>query len=258
MSKNLPGVTHTILVCNGGSCKKKGAEEVTREMRCALKMKGLHETTHTIKTYCVGSCENAPVVLLQPEDLWYKCITTDLTADFVDQKIVRGQELPEHILFRPGWEQMAPFKTIKPKTQHTFSDQEDTWVGRVWAASVYPWEHNVYPLLKELFQAHRAQVSLWVHTQPFLSDRFAVTYENGAVFIQGDKPTENLRVITMAPKESEQFAYKVNAIKIYHDKAREVRGLYMTNSKEGLFLKAEWQGPYLLEHLAKNYVYISA
>lgn len=48
----LSGVSKHVLLCNGASCMKKGAEEISNAVRKEIKDRGLSNKIHTTKTLC--------------------------------------------------------------------------------------------------------------------------------------------------------------------------------------------------------------
>ena len=257
MGKDLTKVTNTVFICNGGTCKKSGAEENTRELRCAIKMAGLHEVTHTIKTLCQGQCENAPVLFLNPEGIWYKRMTAETMDKFVKQKLASRTGFDDHTLFKDGWTTMLPVKTIEPKTHDELLHHEDDHVGSVFGALIYPWEHNVYPLLKEIFQVYRESLTIYYHDKALNSSDFQIGYKDGKALISGNAAEENFEVVMSATRESEHFLWKVSKVKLYR-KPNAHHGIYLMNSKQGIFLRIEWQSDNnFWSHLVENYVMIS-
>jgi (2Fe-2S) ferredoxin len=258
MGKDLTKVTNTVFVCNGGTCKKNGAEENTRELRCAIKMAGLHEVTHTVKTLCQGQCENAPVLFLNPEGGWYKRMTAETIDEFVKQKLISHTGFDDHRLFKEGWTTMFAAKTIEPKTHDELTHHCDEHAGDVYGAVIYPWEHNVYPLLKEIFMVYRHTLTIYYRNQVLNSATFQLTYKDGRAQIRGNIASEALEVVMAAPRESEYFLYKVSKVKLYQ-KADAFNGIYLMNSKQGIFLRVEWRsGNNFWNHLVDNYVMISS
>jgi (2Fe-2S) ferredoxin len=257
MGKDLTKVTNTVFICNGGTCKKNGAEENTRELRCAIKMEGLHEITHTIKTLCQGQCENAPVLFLNPEGIWYKRMTAETIDEFVKQKLSRRTGFEGHILFRDGWTTMRPVKTIEPKTLDELIDHTDDHVGDIYGALIYPWEHNVYPLLKEIFLVYRSGLTIFHFDRILNSAVFKIDYKDGRALIGGDIAGEDFDIVMSVPRESEHFLHKVSKIKLYR-RSDALQGIYFMNSRQGVFLRIEWRTHNnFWNHLVDNYVMIS-
>lgn len=257
MGKDLTKVTNTVFICNGGTCKKSGAEENTRELRCAVKMAGLHEITHTIKTLCQGQCENAPVLFLNPEGIWYKRMTAETIDEFVKQKLLAQTGFDDHTLFKEGCTTMLPVKTIEAKTHDELTYHNDDHVGNIYGAQIYPWEHNVYPLLKEIFQVYRDSLTVYYRDKILKSSKFQISYKDGRALIYGDIAGEDIEVTMSATRESEFFLCKVSKVKLYRA-PDGLQGIYIINSKEGVFLRIEWRADNnFWHHLVDNYVMIS-
>lgn len=258
MGKDLTNVKHTVFVCTGGTCKKAGSEENMRELRCAIKMAGLHECIHTVKSLCQGQCESAPIMFIQPDNVWYKQMDAASIDVLVSNKLARGEELLDKVLYREEWDEMKPVRVIEPKTHNAFSMQQDSFAGTVYGASVYAWEHNAYPLLKEVFRVYRPYVTLHHGAQRLQSDTFTIQYANGVAQITGDVAGESLQVVLSATKESPLFLRKVSRIKLYRYPDSDRCGLYFASSHDGVFIHAEWTTHEdLWNHLVNNYVAIS-
>ncbi len=97
---NLSNTTHHVLICNGGSCMRKNGEEVTQAIRDEIKSLGLDEYIHTTRTRCNGRCEDACVVLVYPEGIWYKTITPDMGRKIINQHIQKNEPLHPYIAYR--------------------------------------------------------------------------------------------------------------------------------------------------------------
>lgn len=72
---NLEGMHTHIFMCNGSSCNKKDAENITLAIRDEIEVLGLDEQIHTTRTRCNGRCKDAPVVIAYPQGNWYKVST---------------------------------------------------------------------------------------------------------------------------------------------------------------------------------------
>ncbi|MFL2581766.1 MAG: (2Fe-2S) ferredoxin domain-containing protein [Flavobacteriales bacterium] len=63
-----------LFMCNGGSCMKMNAEEVTQAIRKSIQDFKLDDDYHTVRTKCMGRCDDAPVAMLAPDNIWLKDI----------------------------------------------------------------------------------------------------------------------------------------------------------------------------------------
>ncbi len=91
-----PAGKHTIKVCRGSSCHKKGSEKVLKGIRNALQV-DIGETTKnrrfTLETVrCTGNCKTAPVMVVDQE----KCdsLTQDKALEFINSFSPEGAPPP--------------------------------------------------------------------------------------------------------------------------------------------------------------------
>lgn len=95
---NLEQTRCHLLICNGGSCKKRGAEDVTQAIRDEISKLGADREVHTTRTLCNGRCADASVVIAYPEGIWYRDITPERGREIV-RKHVAGERLDEHMVY---------------------------------------------------------------------------------------------------------------------------------------------------------------
>jgi (2Fe-2S) ferredoxin len=96
--KDLVPIQTHLFLCNGGTCKLKGAEESTAAIRQAIADNNLAEQIHTTKTLCNGRCKDGPVVIAQPGGVWFKQMTSDCAAEFTRAYLMAGQIPEAHFL----------------------------------------------------------------------------------------------------------------------------------------------------------------
>lgn len=92
--KDLTLIKKHLFLCNGESCKRLGAEDSTVAIRCAIAVCGLTEEIHTTKTLCNGRCKDGPVVISQPDGIWFKKMVKENAEEFVNKFLVE-QSIPE-------------------------------------------------------------------------------------------------------------------------------------------------------------------
>lgn len=97
--KDLNQVQIHLFLCNGGTCKKAGAEETTASIRKRIQELGLVGRVHTTKTMCNGRCEDGPIAIAMPSNVWYQKLSPDKAAKFVEWVIQRQIEWPGIRLF---------------------------------------------------------------------------------------------------------------------------------------------------------------
>ena len=72
--KDLINTKKCVFICCGGSCMKKGAEEVTQNLRANIKEMELDDEYHTVRTKCMGRCDDGPVLMIAPDNIWLRNI----------------------------------------------------------------------------------------------------------------------------------------------------------------------------------------
>jgi (2Fe-2S) ferredoxin len=100
--KDLTKITKHLFLCNGASCKLLGAEDSTIAIRTAINEQGISEQIHTTKTLCNGRCKDGPIVISQPDGIWFKKISADKVILFVKEFIVENSVPQELVLYEYG------------------------------------------------------------------------------------------------------------------------------------------------------------
>ncbi len=74
---NLEGMKTHLFICNGSSCMRKDAEEITLAIRDEIQRQALDQEIHTTRTRCNGRCKDACVVIAYPQGNWYRVPSTE-------------------------------------------------------------------------------------------------------------------------------------------------------------------------------------
>lgn len=70
MSKPFSIPSKVIYICTGSKCKKQGGKELCKLFRDQAKGAGLKDAVEIIKTDCTDRCKFAPVLSIQPQNVW--------------------------------------------------------------------------------------------------------------------------------------------------------------------------------------------
>lgn len=82
---------HQVLVCRGPRCTAKGADDSLRSMILAMMRHQLgDDDVLLVHTGCQFPCNQAPVVSVQPDDVWYGHIDPESAAAIVTEHLVGG------------------------------------------------------------------------------------------------------------------------------------------------------------------------
>ena len=92
---------HQVLVCRGPRCTALGSDGTAEALVLALMRHGQSDddvlVTHT---GCQLPCNQAPVVSVQPDDVWYGLVDREVAEAIVDQHLVGGRPVETHRLTR--------------------------------------------------------------------------------------------------------------------------------------------------------------
>ncbi len=61
-----------IYVCVGSKCGKRGGKDMCKELKDLIKHADLKDSVEIIKTECTDRCKYAPVLSVQPANVWFK------------------------------------------------------------------------------------------------------------------------------------------------------------------------------------------
>ncbi len=90
-----------LLICRGPRCTAQGSEDSMRALVLGLMAAGLGDddvlVTHT---GCQFPCNQAPVVSVQPDDVWYGAVDGAVAREIVTHHLVAGTPLESHRLPR--------------------------------------------------------------------------------------------------------------------------------------------------------------
>lgn len=99
--EEVPGHRHQVMVCRGSRCTAVGAEEVQRALALKLTELGLGDDDVLVtQTGCQFPCNQAPVVSVQPDDVWYGKIDPAATDRIVTEHLAAGRPVESHRLPR--------------------------------------------------------------------------------------------------------------------------------------------------------------
>lgn len=99
--EDVPGHRHQVLVCRGPRCSAQGADEVAGALDAAMGAAGLGDDDVLVtQTGCLFPCNNAPVVVVHPDDVWYGRLDQEAVAQVVDRHLMGGAVVETHRLPR--------------------------------------------------------------------------------------------------------------------------------------------------------------
>ncbi|GHJ60010.1 hypothetical protein NOK12_25280 [Nocardioides sp. OK12] len=99
--QDVPGHRHQVLVCRGPRCTARGSEATAAALSRALVEHGQGDDDVLVtQTGCLFPCNHAPVVAVQPDDVWYGRVDDAAAALVVAHHLVAGAPVTEQRLPR--------------------------------------------------------------------------------------------------------------------------------------------------------------
>lgn len=84
---DLSETKHHLLICNGSSCNKAGAEDLTQAVRREISERNLDDVIHTTRTKCNGRCQDKCVLIAYPQGIWYKDLAAHDAPDLINSLV---------------------------------------------------------------------------------------------------------------------------------------------------------------------------
>lgn len=262
MGKDLTKVDKTVYVCTGGTCNNKGGMESLKELRGSLKMKGLHSTTHTIRTLCTGQCENGPIMMVYPDGVIYKEVDIATTEQIVDEHIVANKIVENKVFYQPETNAMHPGKWTDLHPNQHFQKVDDAEMGTVKRCKMLANEVNLYALLKTIFEKRHEAFSLNIPETGFNGRLAQATevkfHEDKKAFLTIQNKNFLLEwLVAYLPETSENtplIPQRITQVYFYEMEADNSYCIRFSDKKQRLKLAATFNSRELWQTLVKIYL----
>ena len=100
--QDVPGHAHHLLVCRGPRCSARGADDTATAIDAALAGAGLGDDDVLVtQTGCLFPCNQAPVVVEYPGDVWFGSVDTDGAKRIVTEYLA-GTDPMDDLRLDPG------------------------------------------------------------------------------------------------------------------------------------------------------------
>ena len=78
-----------VFICQGSKCGKRGGKDLYKSLKAYLKYTGKKNEIELIKIECTDRCKFAPILSIQPDNIWLK--------EYTEKELLRLLEgNPEH------------------------------------------------------------------------------------------------------------------------------------------------------------------
>jgi NADH:ubiquinone oxidoreductase subunit F (NADH-binding)/(2Fe-2S) ferredoxin len=91
-------ITTTVMVCGGTGCRASRSQAVIDAISEELSGQGLEQSVRLCVTGCHGFCEQGPVIIIEPGNIFYCHVSPEDAFEIVSQTVEKG-EIIERLLY---------------------------------------------------------------------------------------------------------------------------------------------------------------
>jgi len=113
-------ITATVMVCGGPGCWTSNSQAVIDAVRKELSNQGLDQSVRLCATGCHGFCEQGPVIVIEPGNIFYCQVSPEDAFEIVYQTVMKG-ELIERLLY----EDPVSGERVKTESEVPFYKAQD-------------------------------------------------------------------------------------------------------------------------------------
>jgi NADH:ubiquinone oxidoreductase subunit F (NADH-binding)/(2Fe-2S) ferredoxin/Pyruvate/2-oxoacid:ferredoxin oxidoreductase delta subunit len=114
-----------LMLCGGTGCHASGTLDFQKTLQNELERQGLGEEIKIIETGCNGFCAVGPVMLVQPEGIFYQKLKSKDVPHLVEEHFLKGRPVKKLFYTEP-----ASRETIPTMAQIPFFAHQMFWVMR--------------------------------------------------------------------------------------------------------------------------------
>lgn len=97
-----------LLLCSGTGCQASGSLEVRDALKKELARHKLENEIRIIETGCNGFCAQGPVMIVQPDDIFYQKLTVEDVPHLVEEHFLKGRPVKKLFYKEPASAETIP------------------------------------------------------------------------------------------------------------------------------------------------------
>ena len=90
-----------LMICAGTGCVSNKSFDVRDALKRELARHQLQDDVQIVATGCHGFCAQGPIVLVQPEHIFYQLLTVEQVSELVEEHCLKGRPV-EKFMYRPA------------------------------------------------------------------------------------------------------------------------------------------------------------
>lgn len=105
----MPNKRHTILVCQGTGCISGGGEQILSSLEQEVAQLNLGDSIQIKRTGCHGFCQRGPLVVIEPEGIFYTKVQPDDVPEIAQSLLPRGKPIERLFYHDPVTDKPIPY-----------------------------------------------------------------------------------------------------------------------------------------------------
>ena len=97
-----------LLVCAGTGCVSTGSFKIKEALEKEIKKRNLQDEVQVVATGCNGFCERGPIVLVQPDGIFYQLLKVEDVPLLVEEHLLKGRPVKKLMYVPPAEKQPVP------------------------------------------------------------------------------------------------------------------------------------------------------
>jgi NADH:ubiquinone oxidoreductase subunit F (NADH-binding)/(2Fe-2S) ferredoxin/NAD-dependent dihydropyrimidine dehydrogenase PreA subunit len=97
-----------LMLCSGTGCQANKSIPFHEALQKELELRGLAEEVKIIETGCNGFCAVGPVMLVQPEGIYYQKLTPEIVPHLVEEHFLKGRPVKKLFYVEPASKETIP------------------------------------------------------------------------------------------------------------------------------------------------------
>lgn len=97
-----------LMVCAGTGCVSNKSMAVKDALEREIATKGLAQEISVVATGCNGFCGVGPLLLVQPDGIFYQQLKPDHVPKLVEEHLIKGRAVREHMYLAPETQEPVP------------------------------------------------------------------------------------------------------------------------------------------------------
>ena len=98
----------TVIICRGTGCESSNSEHLHRRLEDEVELQGLADRVQVKKTGCHGFCEQGPIIVIEPENVFYCQVKESDIKEIVEAHLVRGKPVERLFYVSPTTGESIP------------------------------------------------------------------------------------------------------------------------------------------------------